>query len=108
METEFSHEPLIEYVRDRHNQKVGVVVACKIEGDKHIVIIGHSKANISRGDRFDKKLGIDIAIDRAVHGSYVSIPSSMIDIVEKMKARAIRYFKVSENSIFVGRYRKPV
>jgi hypothetical protein len=99
METEFSHEPLIEYVRDRHNQKVGVVVACKMEGTD-TVVIGHSKANLSRGDKFDKKLGINIAIERAIHGSDVPAPSSLSLMVEKMKARAIKYFKVTPEEVF--------
>ena len=62
-EVEFSAEPIFEYVKDRHNQKVGVIAAVKI-GDK--VMISHSRANTSRGDKFDRKRGLDIAIDRAI------------------------------------------
>ena len=98
---EFSHDPLIEYVRDRHNQKVGVVVACKFEGNDNVVI-GHSKANLSRGDKFNKDLGLHIAIDRAISNSTAPIPSSILDTVNKMKSRAIKYFKVEEQFVLVG------
>jgi len=101
METIFSHEPLVEYIRDRHNQKVGVVVACKFEGSNDI-IIGHSKVNISRGDWFDKALGLNIALDRAVRGSRVPVPSSSVIMVNKMRERAIKYFKVTVKEVFVG------
>lgn len=76
---------LIQYVRDRHGNPVGAVVAV---GKNQI---GWSRKH--RLDRWDKERALMIARNRAVVGSKTKIPHDVGPIVEKMADRSVRYFK---------------
>lgn len=90
---------LVEYVRNKENRKVGVVVAL----DDHS--IGWSKireSNFYKGryvniDKFDKKRALEIAVGRAVMAdtrpSKVVPPANVQVVIDKMKERAAAYFK---------------
>lgn len=86
---------LIRYIRDRHYNKVGVVVA--LEKDQ----IGWSLCHTTLGDRFDRAKGLTIAISRAEKH-----PVNIINVLDKEKVpqsirgdllmmigRADRYFQ---------------
>jgi hypothetical protein len=86
---------IYEYVKDKHHQPVGVVAAVTA---KNGVFIGWSRCKRNAGDRFDKKLGVAIAINRArkafEDGKGVApAPYSMEPNVDAMAARAAKYFK---------------
>lgn len=53
--------PMVQYLRDKKNRKVGVLVAYKKDGQ---VFVGWSKVNEAAGDTFDRERGIARAIDR--------------------------------------------
>lgn len=90
---------LVEYVRNKENRKVGVVVAL----DNHS--IGWSKireSNYYKGryvniDTFDKKRALEIAVGRAVIADTRPTkkvpPANVQVIINKMKERAAVYFK---------------
>ena len=92
---------LIQYVRDKNNHRVGVVVAEKPslvdKGDG----IGWSKCH-SRLDKFDKKMGIKIAYGRAISGKQYKetiIPHDVQQVIKKMKKRAKSYYKCESTSV---------
>ena len=86
---------LTRYVRDENNQKIGVVVAMgrgKIgwsacyQGDEE-------DWDAPPADKFDKALGLKIAIGRAERGSRKRIPDALLrTVVESYKAAEL-YFK---------------
>lgn len=76
---------IFQYVRNRQNQRVGIVVACSKEQ------VGWSACK--KGDRFNKERGMEIAIGRASVGSEVKPPLYVSFTLEIMKERAERYFK---------------
>jgi hypothetical protein len=79
---------LVKYTRNRQNQKVGVLVAI---GRNEV---GFSLAN--KRDRFDKQLGIRIAIQRAFtipSPDINDIPRSIRSDYLEMLDRSVRYFK---------------
>lgn len=79
---------LTRYVKDENNQKIGVVIA--LERGK----IGWSRCRM--GDKFDKTLGIKIAIGRAKQGSKKKIPDALLrTVVDSYKAAEL-YFKEEE------------
>ena len=83
---------LVKYVRNKKNQRVGVVVAVSATQ------IGWSTCNFKMGDRFDKKRGREIAIGRAWKEEYervdiYEVPFSVRWDVVEMTLRAGSYFK---------------
>lgn len=78
---------LVEYVRDNKNKPIGVVVAT---GKNQI---GWSEKH--NKDKWDKHLGLEIAIGRAINGSDKTPMKKKVfrPYVEKMTNRANRYFK---------------
>lgn len=76
---------LVKYVRDKHRNPRGVIVAV---GNG---MVGFSLAN--RKDKFDKELGKSIALNRAFQGFNVDIPRSIFEEFHHMMDRSERYFK---------------
>ena len=82
---------LFHYVRDEHNQKIGIVVA--LDRD----IIGWSRCK-TKLDQFDKSIGFAIAIGRAKTCNEIRLnrqnpPRDVQKVIEQLKERARRYFK---------------
>lgn len=75
---------------------VGVVVAFVHEGE---IRYGFSKANIWRGDTFRRRLGVNVAIERAFWREIkppfedVTTQPDIYDALHKMHHRATSYFK---------------
>ena len=92
----FAGSILIEYKKHSEN-KIGVMVA--IDSDT----IGWSLCK--KEDIFDKKVGLNIAIGRAMYVSdlskeekniyYQNIPSSLKELFKKMTYRSHSYFKIT-------------
>jgi len=78
------------------NQKVGVLVGVK-HGEE--VFISGSKANINAGDKFDRKVGVELAVDRMIcllqDGRTSKIAASLEPALERFVARCVRYFKTT-------------
>lgn len=75
---------LIEYVR-QNGRAIGVVVATERNA------IGWSKC--CKRDVFNKERGLLIATGRANMGSKAKPPAAIKPYIEKMKDRAMRYYK---------------
>jgi len=89
-----------QFIRDRKNNPRGVTVAIKKDNE---VFYGYSLCNPL--DRFDKQLGVRIAVARALSKSFnlPMSPNTQEEIADHFRAlekRAIRYFKdVPEDNI---------
>ena len=77
---------IYSYVRDKDRCRIGVVVALNRE------TLGWSLCHKGL-DKFDRDLGLKIAVGRAEKGSYVSIPACVKPTISKVQERAKRYFK---------------
>lgn len=84
-----------QYVR-RGNKLIGVLVGTKLEDGT--VRITASKCNESHGDKFDKKLGLQIAANRSTKPETI-IAHSMIPDMIKFVDRCSRYFDVNPTDI---------
>jgi hypothetical protein len=73
---------------------VGVVLASKRPNGK--VGIGWSRCAVNRGDNFKKEIALKIALGRAEKGMIDMPPHSMLDSINRMQARAAKYFKDCE------------
>jgi len=74
-----------------HRKKiVGVLVGEMIDQRIHI---GWSRANGSKGDKFDRNYGMNLAIERLKAKETVAVPHSIVDAVVKFQSRCHRYFK---------------
>lgn len=89
-----------QFIRDRKNNPRGVAVAVKHNNE---VFYGYSLCNPL--DRFDKSLGVRIAVARALSQSF-NLPISpntqeqIADHFRALERRAVRYFKdVPEENI---------
>ena len=88
-----------EFIKDKNRQRIGALVAAKVNGK---VVIGVSK--LRKGDTFDKKIGMQIALNRLLkyvenYGefSYIEVPS-LRPYLELFKKRCERYFKTANIS----------
>lgn len=98
---------LIEYIRDKKNQKKGIVVAGlwffgqTVKNPERQVKIGWSLCN--EKDRFDKERAMTIAVGRAINGKSAEdcdhLPHTARNPVERMRERALRYFKTENIKI---------
>jgi len=93
---------LVQFVRGKNGQRIGVVVARNYNGR---VTFGWSAARAPhndalgfpvRGDEFDKARGLDIAFARTLTGSKVRPPRPVAKVLAEFPARATRYFKGAE------------
>ena len=84
---------LIEYLKNRKGNRIGVVVA-RIGGyeKKTQVGIGWSLCH-SKLDKYDEEKGLNIARGRAKTGTEDKIPQSMVRPYMKMMDRSNRYFR---------------
>ncbi len=95
---------ILEYVRDKHRRKIGVMIAivtfCADEDDR--IIIGWSKCKVRAEkkedtDTFDRERGIHIAIQRAekyfdYYFDTLPIPRSMILNFERFVKKCKNYY----------------
>jgi hypothetical protein len=91
-QTVLNQKHLLKYERNKHGQPIGVVIAFKDEG---IIKLGWSKCNLS-AEPFDKQIGINKAISRAVDYRQVDerdVPRGTREEVLEMIARLQRYFQ---------------
>jgi hypothetical protein len=57
------------------------------------VVIGWSRCNNSAGDRFDKRIGVQIAYERSLKQSTAEVPLTMTPHYTAFYERATKYFK---------------
>lgn len=86
---------LKEYIRDEQTrQPRGIVVSIR-ENDQ--VLYGYSLLN-TKLDKFDKRLGLNIAINRAYSECY-TLPDTkereylVLEAFERLQSRSLKYFK---------------
>jgi hypothetical protein len=97
---------MVQYIRNKKRQRVGVMVAVEDKIENRIMI-GFSKCNMPL-DCFDKYQGRNIAIGRAitwdaVHRNY-KIPHSIIEPLKGFIARCKLYYKDKDFSPWVERF----
>lgn len=90
-----NHNVIIKYVRDKKFKVIGVMIAAK---DGNQIHYGWSKLHTQK-DRWNRKIGLKLAIDRwhrATDGASPDrMPISFNESFEYFRDRAHRYFKVS-------------
>jgi hypothetical protein len=98
-EVQKDNKVLIHYIRNRKDQRCGVILAAKPEGSDH-PLMGWSLCNMKR-DNFNKYIGIMKALDRLQHGNPMIddgtffIPTTIENELERFSERVERYFKVT-------------
>ncbi len=85
-----------KFARLKDGTPIGLVAATK--GPTGAVTVSWSfTAKVDRQPgRISKSRAWDIVLSRAVSGSNASIPGVLLPIVQEIKERAVKYFKVSE------------
>lgn len=90
---------LITYSRDKNRNPIGVLVAIKT-GDNGEFNIGYAQCR--KGDRFSKKLGLNIAIGRAEYETNLntldSMPHNLKKILSRFISRCEKYYKPLVNA----------
>ena len=93
---------IVQYLRDRKNQKRGVVIAV---ADEKNFLVEYSLVNRKAGDKFVPKVGVGMAEGRAkkslsrarnigdVNTVDVSVPDSIFRQIDTFGKRAAKYFK---------------
>ena len=94
----------IQYIRTKDRQKIGVLIACQIDGK---IRFGWSLC--CKKDKFDKYRGIEIAYGRASRTCYLTIPPSIMYSFINFISRCKRYYKDKEiaTSYFIKRFDTP-
>jgi hypothetical protein len=89
---------LIQYVRNKKNQRVGVVVAVKNSNPENPFTLGWSMCRVKL-DKFNKSRGIFIARERASKtGTLKQMPRLVKPVFDKMIERGYKYFKATSAS----------
>jgi len=91
------------YIRDENNNPKGVAVAVKTDTG---VDYGFALCNRNL-DKWDKKLGVSIALARATSPKAYQLPNvpdrleAVLDAYERLEARALKYFKDVDPELIV-------
>lgn len=94
-----SQNVLIQFIRNHKGVPCGVMAAVKREdGEIHI---NYSLCN-TKLDKFNKELGKQIAIGRAMRNNddEQHLPRSLYSVMDKFLQRACRYYQVSRDEVF--------
>ena len=90
---------LKQFIRNKNNQKIGVLVADSVDGQ---VLVGWSLARRANReytgasqDEFDVQRGLEVATGRMYMGSKTEIPNSIRDTYLSFVNRANRYYQDS-------------
>lgn len=98
---------IIEYIRDKKNNPVGVLVAVVDPSDpRHRFLVGYSLCNTAAGDVFDKKEGIGLALQRAIERASLTqgeVPHTVDKLLDAFLERAYTYFKGMRRHITIGK-----
>lgn len=81
------------YILDKKDQRIGVLAATNNDAYPNDVFIGWSLCNLSAGDKFDSKRGVEIAYERSRKRSVAPIPMSIAPRYEAFRYRCNKYFK---------------
>lgn len=88
---------IFQYVRNRRGQKVGVVVAVKVERSDKAPLVGLGWSLCNPLDKFDPVRALDMAIGRAnKFGGMDPVPRGVREDFEVIASRATKYFKNCE------------
>lgn len=84
---------IVTYLRNKKGAPIGAVVA--VSHFKDNFGIGWSKLHVSAGDVWDRDRALHIAEQRAINGNgpNVIVPHDIAKEMDKMTARARKYFK---------------
>ena len=77
---------------------IGILCSTIIDGE---IEFGYSLCNISAGDKFNLKTGMEIALSRCEEEEF-DIPQSILNQFDKFKTRSVKYFKQCESFISEG------
>ncbi len=98
---------LVQYIRDRKQRPVGVVVAYR--SNQGLVKVGYSKCNPE--DHFDKREGLNMALKRAVPVDTASVPVYAANLPQSVRStfeivaeRALRRLGPRRVTTMVPRY----
>ena len=86
---DYIHQYIVKRVGGQ-KQKVAVFVGRKSAHGS--IKIGWSKANISAGDKFDKKFGVKLALERT-KAEFIELPPSICIDAQNFARRCQKYFK---------------
>ena len=75
---------LVKYTKTPDHQKIGVIVA--MSSNK----VGWSRCQPE--DKFNKQLGLKIAIGRALRGSKKKVPDALLRDMVEMYPKALRFY----------------
>jgi len=93
---------LMEYIRNEYNNPYGVCVAVRV-GDE--IKYGYSLCN-EKADQYDKKLGIQIATNRAMSDHILPESRERKSLIWEsyvsLQNRAVKYFKDVEHPDILG------
>ncbi len=80
-----------QYIYNKNRQMIGVLAATV--ADSGNVTIGWSLCAKNRGDKFDKVRGNELALNRSLKESTVTMPDSIAENLNIFAPRVCRYFK---------------
>jgi hypothetical protein len=84
-----------KFLRLNDRTPIGLVAAIK---DGNSVLVGWSFTR--KGDKFNRKVAWSVAIGRAKVGTLASVPRALQPIVDEIRDRASRYFRVAPENVF--------
>lgn len=83
---------LITYSRNKNNEPNGVIVAIPSGLNDGTFNIGYSQCR--KTDKFDKKMGLSIALGRAYHISSLNMPHNLSKLLPSFITRCEKYYKI--------------
>lgn len=87
---------IIQFIYDnpdrQHRQPIGVLAAIRAHNAPDVAI-GWSLCKKSAGDRFDKRKGKEIALNRSALGTGREVPNSIVQDYIAFAKRAEKYFR---------------
>lgn len=86
---------LLRYLRNKKRQRTGVIVAYR-DIMSNAVYVGVSKCNLSCGDKFNKYVGVEKALEHSVpvvDHQKLSIPHSMQETFNHQLTKIYSYYK---------------
>ena len=95
-------ERIFEYIKNKKGQRIGMLVGMVCNSQ---IVFGFSQVNLKSGDKFDRNIGMTMAVNRALGvQDSPTYTTEVYPMLAPFANRCVKYFQQATSLSLVGGY----